>query len=118
MKKVLIVDDSSYMRMFIKKIINKADSHMIFEASNKVDAIEMFKTIKPDVVTLDVNMSHFRRDGIEVLTEIMNIDSDANVIVISAVGYDDLKNECISLGAKKYIKKPFDTETLLQTLEL
>lgn len=117
MKKVLIVDDSSYMRMFIKKVINKSGEYMVFEASDKENAVEMFENMKPDIVTVDLNMSEFRRDGIEVLTNIMKIDPKAIVVIISAVGYDDLKDECIALGAKKYIKKPIDTQVLLKTLE-
>ena len=117
MKRVLIVDDSSYMRMFVKKIIEKGGLYIISEASTKDDAIEMFKSESPDIVILDLNMSEVRRDGIDVLTEIMNIDPEAVIIIISAVGYEDVKDECIALGAKSYIKKPFDTKILLQTLE-
>ena len=47
----------------------------------------------------------------------MSIDPEAVVIIISAVGYDDVKDECLALGAKSYIKKPFDTQTLIKTLE-
>jgi two-component system chemotaxis response regulator CheY len=117
MKKVLIVDDSSYMRMFVKKIIEKGGLYIMYEASTKDEAIEVFKNEKPDIVTLDLNMSEFNRDGINVLTEIMNINPEAFVIIISAVGYEDVKDKCIALGAKSYIKKPFDTKTLLQVLE-
>ena len=117
MEKVLIVDDSSYMRMFVKKIIQKRGVFMILEATGKEDAIETFKNEMPEIVILDLNMSEVRRDGIDVLTEIMNINPEAAVIIISAVGYEDVKDECIALGAKSYLKKPFDTEILIQTLE-
>lgn len=117
MKKVLIVDDSAYMRMFIRKIIEKDGMYTMYEASTKDAAIEAYKNENPDIVTLDLNMSEFNRDGINVLTEIMNINPEAVVIVISAVGYEDVKDKCIELGAKGYIKKPFDTEALLHALE-
>ena len=117
MQKVLIVDDSSYMRMFVKKIVEKGGLYIIFEASSKDDAIEIFKSEKPDIVILDLNMSEVRKDGIDVLTEIININPEAVVIIISAVGYEDVKDECIELGAKSYIQKPFDTKVLLHTLE-
>jgi two-component system chemotaxis response regulator CheY len=117
MKKVLIVDDSSYMRKFVKKIIQKGGFYIIFEASTKEEAIEVYKTAKPDIMILDLNMSEVRNDGIYVLTEIMNINPRAIVIIISAVGYEDVRDECLALGAKSYIKKPFDTEILLNTLE-
>ncbi|EKQ56791.1 MULTISPECIES: response regulator [unclassified Clostridium] len=117
MKKVLIVDDSSYMRMFVKKIIKRAGVFIMFEASTKDDAIEMFKNAGPEIVILDLNMSETTGEGIQVLSEIMNINPEAVVIIISAVGYEDVKDECLELGAKGYIKKPFDTEDLLQILE-
>ena len=117
MKKVLIIDDSSYMRMFLKGIIKKGGSYMMLEASTKEDAVEIFKNANPDIVTLDLNISEVRRDGIDVLTDIMNINPEAIVIIISASGYENMKDECIALGAKSYLKKPFETEELLQILE-
>lgn len=116
MKKVLVVDNSSYMRMFVKKIVEKAGSFTTCEASGKDDAIEMFKTENPDIVILDLNMSEYRMDGIHVLTEIMKINPKAVVIIVSAVGHEEVKDECIALGAKNYVRKPFDTEFLLKTI--
>ncbi|MFW2490657.1 response regulator [Clostridium chromiireducens] len=117
MKKVLIVDDSSYMRMFIKKVIQKGGSYLIIEASNKDEAIEMYNNEEPDIVILDLNMSEETKDGISLLIQIMSIDPEAIAIVISAVRYEDVKDECLSLGAKHYLQKPFETETLLGVLE-
>jgi two-component system, chemotaxis family, chemotaxis protein CheY len=117
MKKILIADDSSYMRMFIMKIIQKSGLAIMFEAGTQEEALEQFKVVKPDIVILDLNMSEYRRDGITVLTEIMKIDPEAVVIIASAVGYEHVKDECIELGAKAYIKKPFDTKELLQLIE-
>lgn len=117
MKKVLIVDNSSYMRMFIRKIIEKDGFNNILEATGKEEAIEVFINEKPEIVMLDLNMSEFRMDGVYVLTEIMKISPQANVIVVSAVGHETVKDECLALGAKHYIKKPFDAEKLLKVLE-
>lgn len=117
MRKVLIVDDSTYMRMFIKKIITKDSLNIIFEAGTKDEAVELFTSAKPDIVILDLNMSEKEREGLDILTEIMKIDPNAYVIIISAVGYEHVKDECISLGAKGYIKKPFETKDLLKLLE-
>ncbi|WBW95916.1 response regulator [Oceanirhabdus sp. W0125-5] len=117
MKKILIVDNSSYMRMFVKKIIEKGGFHNILEAADKEDAIERFKIEKPDIVILDLNMSESTMDGIDVLTDIMKINPETVVIIMSAVKHENVKNECIALGAKSYLSKPFDTEILLRTLE-
>lgn len=117
MKKILIVDNSSYMRMFVKKILIKGGFYITYEASGKEDAMEVFKNEKPDIVILDLNMSENTMDGMQVLTDIIKINSRAAVIIMSAVGYDDVKDKCIELGAKCYIKKPFDAETLLKVLD-
>lgn len=117
MKKVLIVDNSSYMRMFIRKIIEKDGFNNIFEASGKEEAVEVFNNERPDIVILDLNMSEFRMDGIHVLADIMKINPEAVVIIASAVGHENVKDECIALGAKGYIRKPFDAQKLLKTLE-
>jgi len=117
MKKVLIVDNSSYMRMFVKKVIEKGGSYTIFEASGKEDSMDIFRNENPSIVILDLNMSETTMEGLEVLTDIIKINPEAVVIIISAVGDEDVKDKCIALGAKCYIKKPIDTDILLKTLE-
>lgn len=117
MKKVLIVDNSSYMRMFVRKIVEKGDSYNIFEASGKEDAVEIFESENIDIVILDLNMSEFRMDGIQVLTEVMEINPQAVVIIISAVGHEEVKEQCMELGAKGYIRKPFTAEAVLKVLD-
>jgi two-component system chemotaxis response regulator CheY len=117
MKKVLIVDNSSYMIMFVKKVIEKGGDYSIIEASDKDKAIEMFKSESPNIVILDLNMSEATMEGIDVLTDIIKINPEAFVIIISAVRLGDVKDKCIELGAKCYINKPIDTDILLKTLE-
>jgi two-component system chemotaxis response regulator CheY len=116
MKKVLIVDNSSYMRMFVRKIIEKGGAYTTVEASNKEDAIEIFKSESPDIVLLDLNMSEFTMDGIEVLADIMKLNDKTAIIITSAVGHEEVKEQCIELGAKSYIKKPINAEMLLKTI--
>lgn len=117
MKKVLIVDNSSYMRLFVKKIIEKGGSYVVSEAEGKYDALERFEIEKPDIVILDLNMSEFTMDGIDVLKEIKTMNSNANVIIMSAVGHEEVKNECLELGAKAYIRKPINAKELMNALE-
>ena len=117
MKKVLIVDNSSYMRLFVRKIVEKGGSYSILEASSKDDAMDIFMGENPGIVILDLNMSETTMEGLEVLTDIMKINSNAAVIIISAVRHEEVKEQCIALGAKAYIKKPIDADTLLKTIE-
>ena len=116
MKKVLIVDNSSYMRMFVRKIIEKGGAYITVEASSKEEAIEVFTSERPEIVILDLNMSEFTMDGIDVLSDIMKINPETAVIITSAVGHEEVKEQCMELGAKSYIKKPIDAESLLKTL--
>lgn len=116
-KKVLIVDNSSYMRKFMKKVIEKGGSYSILEASGKEDAMEIFKSENPNIVILDLNISESAMEGMDVLTDMININSEAAVIIASAIGHEEVKEKCIELGAKKYIKKPIDTKILMNTLE-
>lgn len=117
MKKVLIVDNSSYMRMFEKKIIEKGGDYTVLEAENKEEAMEKFKNESPEIVILDLNMSEFTMDGMDVLKEIIEMNSATNVIIISAVGHEEVKDKCLELGAREYIKKPINAETLIKALE-
>lgn len=117
MKKILIVDNSSYMRLFVRKIIEKGGSYKVSEAEGKYDALERFETQNPDAVILDLNMSEFTMDGIDVLKEIKRMNPDANVIIMSAVGHQEVKDECLALGAKAYIRKPINAKELLKALE-
>lgn len=117
MKKVLIVDNSSYMRLFVKKIIEKGGSYEVSEAEGKYDALERFEIEKPDIVILDLNMSEFTMDGIEVLKGIKTKNPNTNVIIMSAVGHQEVKDECLGLGAKAYIRKPVNAKELLKALE-
>lgn len=117
MKKVLIIDNSSYMRMFVRKIIEKGSSCIVTEAEDKYDGLEKFEAEKPDVVILDLNMSEYTMDGIDVLKDIMRISPQTKVIIMSAVGHQEVKDECIELGAKGYIRKPINAKELLKVLE-
>ena len=84
-KKVLIVDDATFIRNRIKKIVEKIDFvEVVGEASNGDEIIALFKELKPDLVTMDLVMPN--KDGIQTIEEIMKIDKKANIVVISAMG--------------------------------
>lgn len=112
--KVLIVDDSRFMRNMIKKILLEEGYLIAGEASNGIEAVEMYKKMMPDIVTLDLTMP--LKGGVEALKEIIEYDKDANVIMISAMGQQSLIIETIQNGAKDFLVKPFTKEKFSDVL--
>lgn len=105
--KILIVDDASFMRSVLKDIIKSNGlASEIFEAADGIEAVKTFLKIKPDLVTMDVNMP--KADGIQALRAILKIDPTAKVIMISSVEEKHIVQDAIKLGARDYVVKPFD----------
>ncbi len=103
--KLLIVDDSMFMRHFIKCSLSKLVIESILEAADGYEAIEQYKLHQPDLVLLDINMPFM--NGIEALREIRAYDPNARVIMISSVRTSRVVNETKQLGALGYMQKPF-----------
>ncbi|MBZ4686964.1 MAG: two-component system, chemotaxis family, chemotaxis protein CheY [Clostridia bacterium] len=114
-KRVLVVDDAAFMRMMIKDILNKNGYEVAGEAENGVKAVELYKELKPDLVTMDITMPE--KDGIAAVKEIKQIDSDARIIMCSAMGQQMMVMEAIQAGAKDFVVKPFQQERVIQALE-
>ena len=114
MKRVLIVDDASFMRMYIKNMLANYDFEVVGEAENGVMAIEKYKELQPDIVTMDITMPEM--DGLEALREIKKIDPGASVVMVSALGQEARMKEAIIYGAKGFIVKPFKEEMLISAL--
>ena len=114
MPKILIADDAAFMRMMIKDNLKKAGFAEFAEAANGDEALECYRTFKPDIVLLDITMPV--KDGISTLQDIREMDKDAKVIMCSAMGQEELVIESIKLGALDFLVKPFKSERLLQTV--
>lgn len=104
MTRILLVDDSSFMRTWLKKILHKHQYTDIYEAKNGFHAILQFRLHHPDLVLLDINMPEM--DGIEVLKRLIKIQPNAAIIICSAMSPSYLIKECIELGAKDFVQKP------------
>ncbi len=105
--RILIVDDASFMRSVLKDIIKSNGlASEIFEAEDGIEGVKSFQKIKPDLVTMDVNMP--RADGIQALRAILKIDPQAKVIMITSVEEKHIVQDAIKLGARDYVVKPFD----------
>lgn len=114
-KKILIVDDSEFMRMKIKDIITALGFEVAGEAENGAQALEKFSTLKPDLVTMDLVMPECT--GLEGLKLIREKDKNAKVIMVSAVDQKETLAEAIRLGALDFIVKPFEDEFISSTIK-
>jgi len=114
-KKILVVDDSLFMRMTLKDVLSK--EYEIVEADTGAKALEQFRKQKPDLVLLDIVMPKGEEEGVRVLQELMETNPQACVIMITAVGQEAIIEECKKLGAKDYIVKPFDKKLVAGTVE-
>ena len=114
MTRVLIVDDAAFMRMMIKDILQKNGFEVVGEASNGIEAVNLYKKEKPDVVTMDITMPDM--DGIEAVKEIKNFDPTAKVIMCSAMGQQSMVMDAIKSGAKDFIVKPFQSDRVLEAI--
>lgn len=105
-KRILVADDSSYMRGVIKKILKSAGYTEILEATDGESAASAYKRERPDMVLLDIVMPV--RSGIDALRDIRAFDPDARVVMVSAVGQEVIIKEALGMGAAGFIIKPFD----------
>lgn len=114
MKKVLIVDDAAFMRMSIRSMLSNYEFEVVGEAENGLMAIEKYKELQPDIVTMDITMPEM--DGLQALREIKKIDPSAAVVMVSALGQEARMKEAIIYGAKGFIVKPFKEEIIVAAL--
>lgn len=113
MPKILVIDDEKSIRDTLKEILEYED-HQVDVAADGEEGLEQFKNNKYDIVLLDIKMP--KKDGIEVLEEIMGIATDVPIIMISGHGNIDTAVESIKKGAYDFIEKPLDLNRLLVTI--
>ena len=114
-KRVLIVDDALIMRKRIKEIATQSGWLVSGEAQTGQEAVEMFRRERPDLVTLDIVMPEM--DGVAALKQMMELDPQAQIVMISAVNQKEKLSECIRAGAMDFIVKPFEKSDLLSFFE-
>jgi two-component system, chemotaxis family, chemotaxis protein CheY len=113
-KKVLIVDDSLYMRTVIKDALTTAGFDVIGQAGNGETAIDLSFELQPDIITLDNILPDML--GLDILKVLKSEGSASKIVMISAVGQQSIIDEGMSLGADAYIVKPFTSEQLVTTI--
>jgi two-component system chemotaxis response regulator CheY len=113
-KRVLIVDDAAFMRMMIKDILTKNGYEIAGEATDGHSALEKYKEVTPDLVTMDITMPEM--DGVAAVKAIIEFDSTARIIMVSAMGQQAIVIDAIQAGAKDFIVKPFQPERVLEAV--
>ncbi len=115
MARILVVDDSKFMRLTLKSILEKDGQHQVIgEAENDSNAVIRYQEQRPDLVTMDIVMPV--ESGMKAVREIVQIDDQAKIIMISAMGQEKIVEEAMQLGAKAFVCKPVKADDLLATV--
>ncbi|MCC6037164.1 MAG: response regulator [Armatimonadetes bacterium] len=114
MPKVLIADDAAFIRMKLKKVLEDLGLEVI-EAANGAEAVQKFKEQNPNLVLLDITMPEM--DGLKALQVIMETDSSAQVVMVSALGQESVVMQALQLGAKDFVVKPFQPDQIKQVVQ-
>ena len=113
MARILIVDDAEFLRMRISKML-VAEGYEVMEAENGLQAVEKYKTEKPDAVLMDITMPEM--DGLSALKEIKAFDPKAKVVMLTALGQESVVLEAIKSGARDFVVKPFERERVMSAI--
>ena len=118
MANILVVDDSKFMRKMLSDILSKEGHRILAEAENGKEAIELYKKLKPDVVTLDIIMPEVEGvDAISALKAMIKANPQARVVMVSAMSQEKVVEECIQAGANDFIIKPFQPSDVTGTVK-
>ena len=112
--KLMIVDDSNIMRRRIERSNQFEELELVGTAGNGVEAIEMFKKMDPDVVTMDLTMPQM--DGIECISKLVALKPAIRILVISALADKATAVEAMEKGANGFLNKPFSDRQLNEAI--
>ena len=114
MLKILVVDDSLIMRRNISKIIEGLGHKVIGEAKDGYEAIDLYRKLKPDLVTMDITMPEM--DGITAVQELKKVDKHVKIIMVTSHGQEDMVINAIHSGASGYLLKPINIMKLRDSI--
>ncbi|HEX5632117.1 MAG TPA: response regulator [Gemmatimonadales bacterium] len=112
---VLVCDDAIFMRTMIADILSQAGYEIVGEAESGSQAVQRYRELKPDLVTMDIVMPDM--GGIDAVREIVKQDPDAKILMCSAMGQQALVVEAIQAGAKDFVVKPFQPSRVLEAVQ-
>lgn len=115
MTRIMIADDGPFMRSFIEGLLLDKNYEVVGKAENGEEAVAMYKTLRPDLLTLDITMPVM--NGLEALRLIKEYDPSAKVIMVSANGEHETVKEAIRSGASSFIVKPFTADVFFAVLQ-
>jgi two-component system chemotaxis response regulator CheY len=113
MARILIVDDAEFLRVRITKMLS-GEGFEVFEAENGLKAVSSYKELRPDMVLMDVTMPEM--DGLTALKEIRSFDSQAKVVMLTALGQESVVLEAIKSGARDFVVKPFERDRVMSAI--
>ena len=114
MATIMVVDDAAFMRSKCSQLLAQ-NGYQVIEASNGVDAVSKYKQANPDAVLLDITMPDM--DGVQALKEIIGINPNAKVTMVTAMGQQSMVMECLKAGAKDFVVKPFDAVRVAEAVQ-
>ncbi|WP_248928814.1 response regulator [Paenibacillus hamazuiensis] len=114
MARIMVVDDAAFMRAMLKTMLTEEGHEVVAEASNGLEAVQMYASAKPDLVTMDITMPEL--DGVGAVKEIRKNDPGAKIIMCSAMGQKAMVVEAISSGAKDFVVKPFQKDRVIESI--
>ena len=114
--RVLVVDDSMFVAKQLTQILSSDGYEIVATAQDGKEGVDKYKELCPnvDLVTMDITMP--RMDGITALEQIMAFDKNARVVMVSALGKEELVKKSLLAGAKNYIVKPLDRKKVLERI--
>jgi Response regulator containing CheY-like receiver domain and AraC-type DNA-binding domain len=112
--KILVIDDSPFIYKAVKKSLEPCGYEIVGHAENGLIGLEMYDRLNPDIITLDVTMPVM--DGIETASNLFKINPDVNLIMLSAMGDEDLINAAKNLGVRYFLSKPFKSNELVDVV--
>ncbi|HZJ57466.1 MAG TPA: response regulator [Clostridia bacterium] len=113
-KRILLVDDSPIIHRLLRKTLEAHGYEVCGDAKNGREGVSLYQSLKPDLVFMDITMPVM--DGLEAAEEIMGIDPEARIIMLSAMGDEQIVNRAKALGIEDFLKKPFNDYMIISAI--